>query len=166
MNVALCISIAIGVVLAIEGFAVRVHLVRVFDRTASDVPVDDRTGLLDERAVDARVTGELKRLERTSGADFSLSVWVTEPGDADAFGRAAADVVAFPDLAFRLDETTYCFARVIDAGAPDPLAERITQLRDTWHVRSGAAQASDVVEPTAHTLIELARARMDLGEHA
>ena len=110
MHIVLLIVAALGLVGVIDAFVTRARLEADIATARASRPVDDTTGLLNQRAYLPRITGELKRAQR-SRSNVWLSVWTITDGDPDRFGRVAADGLRFPEVGFRLDERVFCFAR-------------------------------------------------------
>lgn len=168
MTVLLWLIVAISSLAAVEGALVRAHLLRRARSASRDIPIDDASGLFDHRVFDARVAGELKRLERMPEAEFWLSVWhVSRPDDADAFGRAAADALEFPAMGFRLDDTTFCFARITEhTDESQELLQRLTVASAAWPASVGVVQGRELVDELPRDLVERATPTSGAGEGA
>ena len=124
----LVIVFALGLIGVIDAVMARGRLQQEIITARAQRPIDDATGLLNQRAYLPRITGELKRAQR-SHANVWLSVWTVTEGDPDRFGRVAADGLRFPEVGFRLDERVFCFAR---PGSTEPIrTDLLARLRAT-----------------------------------
>jgi hypothetical protein len=110
MTIVLYIIGGIGLLLALDGLVARTKIQHKIDDARRQRPVDEGTGLLNQRAYLHRITGELKRAQR-SHSNVWLGVWTVVDGDPDRFGRVAADGLRFPEVGFRLAERVFCFVR-------------------------------------------------------
>lgn len=165
MTTALWLLAAVGCAVAAEGLIVRWHVVNQIVHAYADAPIDDRTGLLNQRALDDRITGELRRLQRMSGHRLWLSVWMLDATVADDFGRRAHAQLEFPDMGFRIDETTFVFARVLGTDEREPLfATHLLALVAEHDVRHGVVTAAgDVSRVEPRQLVETAVANARPG---
>lgn len=74
-------------------------------------PVDQHTGLPDNRAFALRTRQEIRVARRSSGNVWLLLLTVLE-GDSDAFGILLADAARMPEYVFRLSPVVYCLVRI------------------------------------------------------
>ncbi|MBC7644154.1 MAG: hypothetical protein H7123_03440 [Thermoleophilia bacterium] len=126
MSLVLFIGVVFGLIGVFDAVVTRGRLQQEIATARAQRPVDDATGLLNQRAYLPRITSELKRAQR-SNASVWLSVWTVTDGDPDRFGRVAADGLRFPEVGFRLDERVFCFAR---PGASEPIrTDLLARLR-------------------------------------
>ena len=165
MTTALWLLAAVGCAVAAEGLVVRWYLVNQIVHAYADAPIDDRTGLLNLGALDDRITGELRRLQRMSGHRLWLSVWVLDGAVADEFGRQACAQLEFPDMGFRIDDTTFVFARVLGTDEREPSFEtQLLALVAEHDGRRGVVTAAgDVSGVLPRQLVEMAIANARPG---
>lgn len=99
-----------SLVVLLDGLVQQRRVDRQLREVLTRIPRDPDTGLFDRRVCQQRLAAELKRAARTDG-----NVWVgvvtVMHGDADRFGRLAADSLRFPEVGFRLAERVFCVIR-------------------------------------------------------
>ena len=160
MQIALLILTAALMLAGVEGVLARRRIEREIAQARRVLPVDEASGLLNHRAYHQRVTGELKRAHRGKG-NVWLGVWTVVEGDADRFGRLAADSLRFPEVGFRLAERVYCFVRPnVDEELRTDLHLRLRRAapRETAAVGEAVWASGD---PDAMKLLDAAIAEMD-----
>lgn len=110
MEVALYVVLVLSLAVSAHAVVVRRRLRAAVARARREAPTDAETGLLNHRAFEHRLAAEFKRARR-DGTSVWLTTWTVVEGDADHFGRRAADGLRFPEVGFRLAERVFCFAR-------------------------------------------------------
>lgn len=110
VKIILLITIAVALVLIVDGVIALRRLGRRIDDARAHGPMDEETGLWNQRAYLPRVTAEMKRAQRVGGSLW-IGVWTVVDGDPHRFGRVASDGLRFPEVGFRLGERVFCFVR-------------------------------------------------------
>lgn len=136
MTIVLYIVFGFALLGGVEAMLARRSLRVEIQNARRQLPTDSATGLLNHRAYLQRISGELKRAKRSGGTVW-LSVWTVVEGDADQFGRVAADGLRFPEVGFRLSDQVFCFAR------PNATDEQRGEL--AMRVRNGAPRTRAAV---------------------